>query len=111
MDLSLTVTGTERRLEPYMEVMIFRALQELLGNASRHSLASLVKVQMDLSDDQVRLIVDDNGKGFDPEIITQDISLGLRLIKERVELLGGTFGVDSTIGNGTRISLSVPIPH
>ena len=111
MDLSLTVTGTERRLEPYMEVMIFRALQELLGNASRHSQASLVKVQMDLSDDQVRLIVDDNGKGFDTEIITQDESLGLRLIKERVELLGGTFAVDSTIGNGTRVSLSVPIPH
>jgi signal transduction histidine kinase len=55
--------------------------------------------------------VDDNGKGFDPEIISQDESLGLRLIKERVELLGGTFSVDSKIGSGTRISLTVPIPN
>ncbi|MFH2037839.1 MAG: ATP-binding protein [Chloroflexota bacterium] len=111
MDLSLTVTGTERRLEPYLEVMIFRALQELLGNTSRHSQASLVKVQMDITDDHIRLVVDDNGKGFDPEIITRDESLGLRLIKERVELLGGVFSVDSSLGNGSRISLSIPIPQ
>ena len=111
MDLNLAITGTERRLETYMEVMLFRALQELLGNASRHSQASLVKVQMDMADDQVRLIVNDNGKGFDSEIITQDESLGLRLIKERVELLGGVFSVDSTLGNGSRITVSVPIPQ
>jgi two-component system sensor histidine kinase DegS len=111
MDLGLTVTGIERRLEPYMEVMIFRALQELLGNASRHSQASLVKVLMDMADDQVKLIVEDNGKGFDPEIISQEESLGLRLIKERVELLGGVFSVDSTLGNGARVMLTVPIPQ
>ena len=99
MDLNLTVTGTERRLEPYVEVIaLFRALQELLGNASRYSQASLVKVQMDMTVDQVKLIVEDNGKGFDSEIIKQDESLGLRLIKERVELLGGVFSVDSTLG-------------
>lgn len=109
MDLNLTVTGTERRLEAYVEVMIFRALQELLGNAARHSQASLVKVQMDMADNQVKLIVDDNGKGFDPEVIIQEESLGLRLIKERVELMGGSFMLDSTLGKGTRITLSVPI--
>ena len=109
IELSVTVTGTERRLEPYIEVMIFRALQELLGNAARHGQANLVKVQMDMADNQVRLVVDDNGKGFDPVIITQDGSLGLRLIKERVELLGGNFIADSTPGKGTRITLSVPI--
>jgi two-component system sensor histidine kinase DegS len=111
MDLSLTVTGTERRLESYLEVMIFRALQEILENTSRHSQASLVKVQMDMTDDHIRLIVDDNGKGFDSEKIMQDDSLGLRLIKERVELLGGVFSVDSRLGNGSRISLSIPIPQ
>jgi two-component system sensor histidine kinase DegS len=109
IELSVTVTGTERRLEPYIEVMIFRALQELLGNAARHGQANLVKVQMDMADNQVRLVVDDNGKGFDTVIITQDGSLGLRLIKERVELLGGNFIADSTPGKGTRITLSVPI--
>ena len=41
LDVSVTVTGTERRLEPYLEVMVFRAVQELLGNASRHSQATL----------------------------------------------------------------------
>jgi two-component system sensor histidine kinase DegS len=109
IDLSMTVTGTERRFEPYIEVMIFRALQELLGNAARHSQANLVKVQMDMTDNQIKLIVEDNGKGFDPEIISQEGSLGLRLIRERVELLGGNFLADSMPGKSTKITLSVPI--
>ena len=69
LDVSVTVTGTERRLEPYLEVMVFRAVQELLGNASRHSQATLVKVQVDLGNDLIRVSVDDNGKGFDPETL------------------------------------------
>jgi two-component system sensor histidine kinase DegS len=48
LDVSLNVTGTERRLEPYIEVMLFRAIQELLGNAARHSQATMIKVQLDM---------------------------------------------------------------
>ena len=109
VEVNVTITGTDRRLESYIEVMIFRAFQELLGNAARHGQASLIKVQMDLTDNQLKLVVDDNGKGFDPVLISQGGSLGLRLIKERVELLGGNFMVDSIVGKGTRVILSVPI--
>jgi two-component system sensor histidine kinase DegS len=108
LDVSLTVTGTERRLEPYLEVMIFRAVQELLGNASRHSQASMVKVKVDLGNDLVRVSVDDNGKGFDPETLREANNLGLKLIRERAEMLGGNFEIDSAAGSGTRISFSVP---
>jgi two-component system sensor histidine kinase DegS len=108
LDVSLTVTGTERRLEPYLEVMIFRAVQELLGNASRHSQASIVKVKVDLGNDLVRVSVDDNGKGFDPETLREANNLGLKLIRERAEMLGGNFEIDSAAGSGTRISFSVP---
>jgi two-component system sensor histidine kinase DegS len=108
LDVSVTVTGNERRLEPYLEVMIFRAVQELLGNASRHSQATLVKVQVDLGNDVLRVSVDDNGKGFDPESLKEATNLGLKLIRERAEMLGGSFEIDSAIGSGTRISFSVP---
>jgi two-component system sensor histidine kinase DegS len=108
LEIGLTVSGNERRLESYVEVMIFRALQELLGNAARHSQASLVKVQADMGESVVKVSVDDNGKGFDPEVMKQGNSLGLNLIKERVEMLGGTFDVDSAGGKGARISFSVP---
>ncbi|MEW6285530.1 MAG: sensor histidine kinase [Chloroflexota bacterium] len=108
LDVNVTITGNERRLEPYLEVMIFRAIQELLGNAARHSQASQVKVMLDMGDERVRVSVDDNGRGFDPEAIQQGNSLGLKLIRERAEMLGGTFEVDSAIGRGTRVTFAVP---
>jgi len=108
LDTSIMITGNERRLEPYLEVMIFRAMQELLGNAARHSQATLVKIMLDLGEDRVRVSVDDNGKGFDPESVQQGSSLGLKLIRERAEMLGGNFEIDSTLGTGARISFAVP---
>jgi two-component system sensor histidine kinase DegS len=108
LDIGVTITGHERRLEPYLEVMLFRAIQELLGNAARHSQASLVKVILDLGEDRVRVSVDDNGKGFDPDSIQQSNSLGLKLIRERAEMLGGSFEIDSALGKGTRILFAVP---
>ena len=108
LDINVTVTGNERRLEPYLEVMLFRAIQELLGNAARHSQATLVKIMLDLGEDRVRVSVDDNGKGFDTDSIQQSNSLGLKLIGERAEMLGGNFEIDSNIGKGTRVSFAVP---
>src|SRR5690242_20209260 len=108
LDIGVTITGHERRLEPYLEVMLFRAIQELLGNAARHSQANLVKVILDLGEDRIRVSVDDNGKGFDPDSVQQSNSLGLKLIRERAEMLGGTFEIDSALGRGTRILFAVP---
>jgi two-component system sensor histidine kinase DegS len=108
LDISVTVTGNERRLEPYLEVMLFRAIQELLGNAARHSQATMVRILLDLGQERVRVSVDDNGKGFDADSLQGSNSLGLRLIRERAEMLGGTFEIDSNTGKGARISFAVP---
>jgi two-component system sensor histidine kinase DegS len=108
MEATLTVTGTERRLEPYLEVMIFRAIQELLGNAARHSQAAAVKMHVDMGNENVRVSVDDNGRGFDPDAARTGSSLGLKLIKERAEMMGGKLEVDSALGKGARIVFIVP---
>ena len=108
IDIGVTVTGNERRLEPYLEVMLFRAIQELLGNAARHSQGTVVKVMLDMGEERVRVSVDDNGRGFDPDVVQQGSSLGLKLIRERAEMLGGSFEMDSAIGKGARISFAVP---
>jgi two-component system sensor histidine kinase DegS len=107
MDVSVTVSGNERRLEPYLEVMIFRAVQELLGNAARHSQATMVKIHLDLGVDFLRVTVDDNGRGFDPEAVKDGGNLGLKLIKERSEMLGGKFEIDSAVGSGAKVSFTV----
>lgn len=109
LDINVNISGKERRLEPYLEVMIFRAVQELMGNAARHSQGTVVKVNIDLSEDVARVNVDDNGKGFDPEIVQEGQSLGLKLIRERVEMLNGTFDIESAAGKGTRVIFTLPI--
>lgn len=108
LDVNVTVTGSEKRLESYLEVMLFRAIQELLGNAARHSQSTQVKILLDVGDDRVRVSVEDNGKGFDTDTVQQGNSLGLKLIRERTEMLGGTFELDSSVGRGSRISFAVP---
>jgi two-component system sensor histidine kinase DegS len=108
IDIRLTVTGLEQRLESYLEVMIFRAVQELVGNAIKHSGATNIKVQIDSTETDVRVNVDDNGKGFDVALIEEGSGMGLKVIRDRVEMLGGRLEVDSVAGQGSRISFQIP---
>lgn len=111
-DVSLNIKGQERRLEPYLEVMVFRAIQELMGNTARHNQDHPGRLQLGIQvvidDNNLRVAVSDNGKGFEPEEAVKTSGLGLRLIRERVEMLGGTFDIDSAVGQGSKISFSVP---
>ncbi len=108
---TLTITGAERRLESVREVMIFRGLQELLSNVRNHAQATEVRVTVDTDDIRVRAIVEDNGKGFNPEVLTdgKQKTIGLSALKERIELLGGALEVDSQPGQGTRVVMDVPV--
>jgi two-component system sensor histidine kinase DegS len=108
IEISVTVTGNDRRLESYVEVMVFRAMQELLSYAVHQNQATLVKIQMDMGDTTIKLSMDDNGKGFDPDVIEKGANLGLKLIKERAEMLNGSFEIDTAPGKGSRVTLSIP---
>jgi two-component system sensor histidine kinase DegS len=107
-EVNVTITGDEHRMESYIEVMVFRAMQELLSNAVHQNQATSIKILMDLGDNLVKLSVDDNGKGFDTDDLGKESSLGLKLIQERTEMLGGTFDINSSPGKGARVTLSIP---
>jgi len=109
VDVHLSITGVERRLENYLEVMIFRAVQELVGNAVRESHASKILVEMDIGENNVKVSVDDNGKGIDLEALSEKSNLGMSMIKDRVELLGGYMDISSLPGQGARITFQIPL--
>jgi two-component system sensor histidine kinase DegS len=109
---TFTVTGAEKRFENAREIMVFRGVQELLGNVRNHANASQVKVAVDMDDSRVRVMVEDNGKGFDPAAVfgaTQHKTIGLPTLKERMELLGGQLEIDAQPGQGTRAAMECPL--
>lgn len=108
MDIRLTQSGMEQRFESYLEVMIFRSVQEMLHNAVHHSQGSVVKVQLDVYENTARVTVEDNGRGFDTGMLAEK-GMGIKLIRDRVEMLGGSFTLDSTKGQGTRLTFQVPV--
>jgi len=108
VEISFTITGVERRLESYIEVMIFRAIQELLGYAVQNSQATQLTVQMDLSEASVKVAVEDNGRSFDVDKVLDVSGAGIKVIKDRVEMLGGFMELSSTAGQGSRIMFQIP---
>ena len=64
------VVGPRSGAEDLADGADLRAIQELLGNAARHSQASQVKIVLDMGEDRIRVSVDDNGRGFDPVKVT-----------------------------------------
>jgi two-component system sensor histidine kinase DegS len=107
---TLTVTGGDQRLESAREVVIFRGIQELLGNVRQHAQASQVRVLLDVDTQRARATVEDNGKGFEPQSVWtgKHKGTGLLALKERMDLLGGELQVDSQIGQGTRVVIELP---
>ena len=81
-DVNFNIKGSERSLQSFLEVMIFRALQELVGNAYRHNQDNPVKFKLSvnivLDEVALKVTVADNGKGFDPETLEKSGHLGLK---------------------------------
>ena len=111
IEVRLVSTGMEQRFEPYLEVMVFRAVQELLGNIERHSQATQVIIQIDSSATGVRISIEDNGKCFDVEKVDEKGGMGLKIIRERVQMLGGTMEIRSTLSHGAHILFHIPITN
>jgi two-component system NarL family sensor kinase len=102
-----TVNGA-RPLPPGVEVALYRVCQETLTNAARHARARRVNVRLVATPGQVRLVVEDDGRGFDVSQVPGDRH-GLVGMRERMELLGGALEVTSGLGEGARVEASAPL--
>lgn len=95
------------RLDPSAETALYFTALEALTNAAKHAAEASVDVTLRFDDDQVRLIVRDDGPGFDPDLAGQ--TQGLTNMADRVASSGGQLTITSTPGQGTSIEASVPI--
>ncbi len=108
--IEVQVLGEERRYAGYLEVFVFRAIQELVSAAIHDRKATRVSVRLDLDERQVKVEMTDNGDSLELESDEPNAPMGLRLLRERVEMLGGTMTVGYEDGEN-RIAFEVLAPQ
>jgi len=102
-----TYYGDETRLDPNLEVMIYRSIHELITNALKHSGADKIMVQIIQEPSRIAFTVQDDGCGFDPSVAIG--GMGLQNIRTRVASYSGIIDIDSKIGEGTEVNVELKI--
>lgn len=101
--------GLEQRFESAQEITIFRVIQELVTNIIKHANATEASISLTPHENELSIIIEDNGKGFNPREVKKQDGMGLSNIERRIEHLEGTMEVDSTPGRGTTILIDIPL--
>ncbi len=109
MDVQLTINNVPGDGPLPVKITLFRLLQEALANGFRHGGAVKQHIVLGTSDNRLEVAVRDDGKGFDPQAAKTEGHLGLEGMRERVEVLGGTFYVWSAVGQGTVVRAEIPL--
>ena len=111
--VDVQMQGEGRRLNPAIEIALYRVIQEAITNVLKHAQATYVELDLDLSDAEcVRVRIEDDGLGFEPVRRTasrDDGGVGLWGMQERINLVEGQLWIDSSPGEGTEIRVTVPL--
>ena len=111
--VELETVGPEDRLPPKIEMALYRIVQEALTNIARHAQAHTVHVYLARGETRLAAVIEDDGQGFPVEKVLSpqmpDGGTGLLGMRERVTLLCGDFDIQSTVGQGTRITIKIPL--
>ncbi|MCI0395618.1 MAG: GAF domain-containing sensor histidine kinase, partial [Chloroflexi bacterium] len=106
--VTVEVTGGSRPLPVRLEAGLYRIAQEALANVVQHAAAGRVHVQLLTTPAEIRLIIEDDGRGFDPSQVARH-RYGLVGLSERARLLGGRLRLESSPGEGTRLEVTVSL--
>jgi signal transduction histidine kinase len=107
-----SATGEIEQLDNLKRTMLYRVAQEALTNVTKHSQASQAKVSIRVQSDGICMEISDNGKSFDVDHALgarRRGALGILGMRERVELVGGAFSIESAPGKGTAVRVKIPI--
>lgn len=111
IEVELEIVGLDGRLPAEVELVLYRVAQEALTNVAKHAQASRVKVTLEQRGRRVRLVLADDGCGFDVEaaLRSKERGLGLFGMEERLSLVGGKVSIQSQPGHGTRVEAEVTL--
>ncbi|WP_308993754.1 ATP-binding protein [Mariniflexile litorale] len=108
-------TDFNQRLDSLAEINIYRIVQEAINNAIKYADSTHILVSMSHSENILSVVVDDNGKGFDPDKVENikngDGGMGMTFMRERIKYIDGRLFLNSEIGKGTRVTLNIPLSN
>jgi signal transduction histidine kinase len=105
IQVNVAMDGVSDNLPEQHKTCIYRVVQEALHNCVRHSGARMVRINVKQREEDISVLIQDDGRGFRPEV---ERGLGLVGMQERVTHLGGTFRIDSQIDRGTLLAITLP---
>ena len=110
LDIRVSATEEAETLDSMRRTVLYRIVQEALLNVARHAEAQIVTVKIEKIHDQICLQIHDDGKSFQISFLqpTSHQHLGLLGMRERVEMVGGIFSIESEVGKGTTIHAEIP---
>ncbi|SEM79562.1 Histidine kinase [Chitinophaga rupis] len=109
---SFNFTDVQNLMDSQTETILFRTVQEMLNNIVKHARASELEIHLTHENDTINLEIRDNGIGFDPGTLLEkehSKGLGLRNIRKRAALIGGTCNINSIKNGGTTIRITIPV--
>lgn len=105
----VSITGKAYKLQPQSEIVLFRILQECVNNIIKHSKATQITARINYGADVYELVIEDDGAGFDINQLTEGkTGIGLKNMRSRAALIGGTFNINSFVNNGTTVAVQIP---
>jgi len=107
--IKMLVHGLPKRLDNAVEIPLYRIIQELMNNILKHSKATVVTIQLNRSENNLNIVVEDNGMGFDVAGGIAKSGMGLKNIESRVRQLNGQVYFDSKSGRGTTVIIDLPV--
>jgi two-component system, NarL family, sensor kinase len=107
--VNLDLFGTSQSLEPYVEHVLYRSILESVNNILHHANGTEINIQIIRNHDDITVMIEDNGIGFDPNILQYNKGLGMRSTRSRIESLKGSIFIDSQPGKGTIITFIIPL--
>lgn len=106
---SLNIFGLEKRMDKKLELTLYRIVQEAINNILKHSEATEFSIQLIQKNDMIRILISDDGVGFQSANKKTNGGLGLINIRERVESYRGNFKIDASPGYGTLLIVEIPL--
>ncbi|KFF11020.1 hypothetical protein IW15_17805 [Chryseobacterium soli] len=109
LEVSLYIHGLEARFNESVELIVYRAIQEIVTNVIKHANASKLKIELIKDPEGLHIMIEDNGIGFDKAAINDQNGIGIQNMISKIEFLNGTIDFDTSIGKGSLVVIYLPL--